>query len=410
MRPFSLYVHIPYCLHKCPYCDFNTYALASFPEKEYAAAVLAELDYRSSLHEWRGRVVQSIYFGGGTPSLFSPASLRRVVSSVMKTFPVDDNIEVTLEANPGTVSYDTLSGYYEAGINRLSLGAQSFSPEILRSLGRMHTVAQIEEAVVTARNVGIANISLDLLYGAPSQTIADVQSDLMEVGRLDPAHVSPYGLTIEKGTPFYTSYKKGVLKLPKEEIVIDMMRRLASELAGCGMRQYEISNFAKPGREARHNLAYWNGDDYLGLGAGAHSFNALLGDGRSSFGRRWSNFAAPQKYIEDTAVQGSAESWSETLDERSAVFEYFFLGLRTIAGVSLAVFEQKFRRSIKEVYPVLIDVLISEKLVSVQDGMLSLSGRGLLLADSVIENFSSPELGAIKEKPSAADEAAAANS
>lgn len=397
MQPFSLYLHIPYCLHKCPYCDFNTYALSSFSEKEYVAALLSELDYRSSLPEWRGRMVQSIYFGGGTPSLFTPAGIRRIISVILKTFPVDDKIEVSLEANPGTVSYDTLSGYFEAGVNRLSIGAQSFSTEILKALGRMHTGAQVEEAVLTARNVGFSNISIDLIYGAPVQTIADLQSDLMEIGRLEPTHVSPYGLTIEKGTPFFTSYKKGVLKLPKEDVVIDMMRRIKNELSGCGLTQYEISNFAKPGKEARHNLAYWNGEDYLGLGAGAHSFCAALGDGVQHFGKRWSNYALPQKYMEDAVVAGYADSWSESLDEHASVFEYFFLGLRKTSGVSLSKFEQKFGRRAKTVYPVMLEMLISEGLLQEQADFLSLTPAGMLLADSVIENFSSPDLSKPRE-------------
>jgi oxygen-independent coproporphyrinogen III oxidase len=396
-EPFSLYLHIPYCLHRCPYCDFNCYALPSLPEKEYVAAVLAELDYRAARPEWHGRVVQSIYFGGGTPSLFNPASLRKIIAVVLKTFPVDDNIEVTLEANPGTVTFDTLSGFLEAGINRLSIGAQSFSPEVLRALGRMHTVAQIEEAVVTARDVGFANISLDLIYGAPGQSIADLQSDLMEVGRLDPSHVSPYGLTIEKGTPFYTSFKKGILKLPREEMVVDMMRRINNELSGCGLLQYEISNYAKPGKEARHNLAYWNGEDYLGLGAGAHSFNASLGETDGAYGRRWSNFATPEKYMEQASVAGAAESWGEVLDERGAIFEYFFLGLRKTAGVSLNAFEKKFHRSAKDLYAVLLEMLISERLLQLDGDMLALTSRGLVLADSVIENFSSPMLSGLSE-------------
>ncbi len=392
MRPFSLYLHIPFCLHKCPYCDFNTYALASFPEKEYVSALLAELDYRTSLQEWRGRSVQSIYFGGGTPSLFTPASIRRIISVVSKTLPVEDDVEVSIEANPGTVSYDTLSGYYEAGINRLSLGAQSFNAEILRALGRMHTPAQTEEAVIAARNVGISNINIDIIYGAPSQSLADVQADLMEIGKLDPTHVSPYGLTIEKSTPFYTSYKKGVLRIPKEEIVIDMMQRITNELSGCGLQRYEISNYAKPGKEARHNMAYWNGDDYLGLGAGAHSFTARLGDGQTMFGRRWSNYALPQKYIEEASVQGSAQSWSETLDERGAIFEYFFLGLRKCKGVSISGFESKFHRTLKQSYPCALEMLLSEGLLSYQGDQLAMTERGFMIADSVIENFSEPEL------------------
>jgi len=392
MKPFSLYLHIPFCLHKCPYCDFNTYALSSFPEREYVAALLSELDFRASLPEWKGRTIQTIYFGGGTPSLFAPASIRKIIATALKTFPLDDKIEISLEANPGTLSYDKLCGYYEAGVNRLSLGVQSFESSTLKSLGRIHTAEQTEEALQDARDAGIQNINVDLIYGAPGQTMESLQSDLICIGNLAPPHVSPYGLTIEKGTPFFTSYKKGILKLPKEKLVIEMMDRINNELNGCGLERYEISNFAKPSFEARHNMAYWNGDDYMGLGAGAHSFSSVRSRSDEVYGRRWSNFALPQKYIEETAAHGHAESWHERLGRKDAMFEYLFLGLRKVKGISINEFKAKFDQSIEETYPTVLDVLTDGSLVSLQSGMMALTEKGLMLADSVIENFSAPEL------------------
>ncbi len=388
MQPISLYVHIPFCLHKCPYCDFNTYAQPSFPEKQYTSALLAELDYRSTLPEWRGRMVQSIYFGGGTPSIFSPHSIFKVVSAILRSFPVDDRVEITLEANPGTLSADAIGGFKEAGVNRLSLGTQSFNPDTLRKLGRVHTAQDTDSALEMARLVGITNVNVDLIFGAPSQTLSDLQADLLEIGRVNPAHVSPYGLTIEKGTPFYNSFKKGSLRLPKEATVIEMMKRITNELLGCGLVRYEISNYAQPGKEARHNLAYWNGADYIGLGAGAHSFSREIG----SFGKRWSNYALPQKYIEEASAHGQAESWSELLSPKGAVFEYFFLGLRKIKGVSLAAFKQRFGFDAGQAYTALFQVLQSESLISLADEHVALTERGLLLADSVIENFAEPML------------------
>ena len=391
MLTFSLYLHIPFCHYKCPYCDFNTYALATFPEKEYVSALLSELDYRASLPEWKGRTVQTIYFGGGTPSLFSPASLRKIISVIIKTFPVDERVEITLEANPGNLPYDTIYGFKEAGINRLSLGAQSFLPETLKALGRLHTPEQIEASIETARSVGLTNLSIDIMYGAPGQSVKDVESDLKEISRIDPPHVSPYGLTIEKGTPFFTSFKKGVLKLPKEKHLISMMEIIEERLKALGILQYEISNFAKPGREARHNLAYWNGDDYLGLGAGAHSFNRQIRTNDNTFGRRWSNFAPHQRYITEATGRGIAESWSEDLDEKNALFEHLFLGLRKTEGVSLSVFEKLFKRPLISVYPAVIEALVIEGLMTQKEDRLALSAKGRMLADSVIENFASPE-------------------
>jgi oxygen-independent coproporphyrinogen-3 oxidase len=389
-KPFSLYVHIPFCFHKCPYCDFNAYAVSSIPEKEYVSALLAELDYRSTLPEWHGRTIQSIYFGGGTPSLFQPNSIRKIIRSVCSLFPVDERVEVSLESNPGTLTPDNLQGYRDAGVNRLSIGAQSFQRRVLAALGRMHSPDHIEAAVSSARAAGISNISLDLIYGGPEQTIEEFEADLDALLALEPVHVSAYGLTIEKGTPFFLSYKRGQLHLPSEEHVIQMMESINSRFSLFGLYRYEISNYAIVGREARHNLAYWNGDDYLGIGAGAHSFSARLCKD-NNYGTRWSNVALPAKYIENAIAQGQAEGWRDELDFTSSVFEYFFLGLRKIAGVSKSGFEKRFGCSIESVYPALLQVLADERLLTVNENAIALSEKGLLLADSVIENFAHPE-------------------
>lgn len=386
---FSLYLHFPYCLHKCPYCDFNTYAVSTFPEKDYVAALLSELDYRATLPEWKGRLVATIYFGGGTPSLLSPYSIRRVISHITRLFPVAELAEVSLEANPGTVSPDSLHALREAGVNRLSLGAQSFNSATLKTLGRIHSAAQTEAAVQGARGAGFTNISLDLMYGVPGQSFPDLVNDLRAALQLNPVHISAYGLTIEKGTPFYQSYKKGTLVLPKESTVVTMMEEINTALPARGFARYEISNFAKPGKQARHNLAYWNGDDYLGLGAGAHSFNASLG---TPGGTRWSNFAQPNKYMDEAVTRGYAEGWRDTLTAKDAIFEFFFLGLRKIEGVSASAFAARFGQSIEATFPGLCAVLLEGKLIKENGDYIALSERGLMLADSVIENFSPDEV------------------
>ncbi|MBN8548790.1 MAG: radical SAM family heme chaperone HemW [Deltaproteobacteria bacterium] len=390
MKPFSLYLHIPFCFHKCPYCDFNTYAVSAIPEKEYVSALLAELDYRASLPEWRARVVQTIYFGGGTPSLFQPASIRKVISAICKTFPLDENAEISLEANPGTVTADSLAGYREAGVNRLSLGAQSFDRSTLKTLGRMHSPEQIEAAVESAHGAGLHNINIDLIYGVPDQTLESLKEDLVRTLALKPTHVSPYGLTIEKGTPFHLSYKKGALKLPKEDLVVSMMEEINDFLPMHGLHRYEVSNYSHIGKEAKHNLAYWSGTDYLGLGAGAHSFCADSFGGEH-FGLRWSNFALPVKYISETAAHGRADSWSDKLGYQDAMFEYFFLGLRKTAGITLKDFEARFGTTVQSLYPALLHILSEERLIKIDADRLALTSRGFMLADSVIENFIQPE-------------------
>ena len=307
-----------------------------------------------------------------------------------------------MEANPGSVSEGSLRGFHEAGVNRVSFGAQSFSASTLRRLGRIHQPEQIEAAVVSARRAGIGNINLDLMYGAPEQTIDDVRADLAAAIKLDPEHLSAYGLTIEKGTPFFISYKKGILKLPKEESVVEMMAEVNGTLELCGLKRYGISNFAKSGYEARHNLAYWRGVDYLGLGAGAHSFcrQAVItaADGAPrTVRRRWSNFGLPARYNSECAAHGHAESWSEEPSLKDAMFEFFFLGLRTIEGVNCQKFYDLFGYEIPSIYPARLEILQDQGLIEFFDGRLALTERGLMLADSVIEEFVEPEI-AIKER------------
>lgn len=388
MRPFSIYIHIPYCHQKCPYCDFNTYAVSSAPETDYTSALLAELDWKAAQEDWAGRPVQTIYFGGGTPSIFSTKSIKRILSVISQLFPTLDDIEISLEANPGTVSTDNLSGYRDAGVNRISFGGQSFNNDILKTLGRLHTPDQVEAAVESARVAGYRNMSMDLIYGVPNQTVSDLRTDALKCIELELPHVSGYSLTIEKGTPFYQSYKRGILKPAKDEIVLEMMHELTDVLSGGGLERYEISNFAMPLKEARHNLAYWNGDDYLGLGAGAHSFISYADKkDPAAFGKRWSNYALPQRYMESATTIGSAESWSETVDRSGSMFEFFFLGLRKTAGVSLDRFQDLFGESAETLYGELFEILLHEKLLEREGQFIRLSRRGTELADSVIENF-----------------------
>lgn len=392
MRPFSLYVHIPYCLQKCPYCDFNTYALSSIPERDYIGALLAELDYFATQAEWRGRPIQSIYFGGGTPSLFSARSVRKLIEEACALFPITDRIELSLEANPGTVDGEKLSGYRDGGINRLSFGAQSLNPGILKALGRLHTPEEIRAAIEMARSAGISNVNLDLMYGAPGQTLEMLEQDIAAYVELAPSHISPYGLTIEKGTPFFTSYKKGIMKLPPEEHIAQMMERINEALPQAGFVHYEISNFARPGKEARHNLAYWNADDYLGLGAGSHSCFTERDGNRKLSARRWSNYALPNRYMQAAAAQGHAEGWSDALAPKDLMFEFFFLGLRKISGVKELDFEVQFGVPLSAAYPEILHIMVAEGLLQLSNGCLRLSPRGIMLADSVIENFSSPNI------------------
>lgn len=388
MKPFSIYIHIPYCAQKCPYCDFNTYALSKIPEEEYCDALISELNFFSNAEFLAGRPVQSIFFGGGTPSLFDAVSLRKIIGTIRQRFPVIHNAEISIEANPNPLEAERIAGFARAGINRLSLGSQSFTSETLKTLGRMHRPEHIEAAVENTKAVGITNINLDIIYGVPGQTMDQLKFDLEEAVAINPTHISAYGLTIEKGTPFYLAYKKGELKLLDEDLVADMMEEICSYLPSSGFERYEISNFAADKLYARHNMAYWNGDDYLGLGAGAHSFCKSI----SQYGTRWANYASPEKYIQDAQEYGHAQSWRDDLKLKDAIFEFFFLGLRKITGVSKNQFSKNFGAEIEDFYGPLTNILINNGFLESQDDSLYLSKKGLMLADNVIQNFSDPEI------------------
>lgn len=389
-RPCAVYVHIPYCFHKCPYCDFNTYAVPRMPENDYVSALLAELDARAITPHFAGRTVRSIYFGGGTPSILTVGAVTRLLDALRSTFDCAPGLEVSLEANPGNVTTEQLSGYRAAGITRLSFGAQSLNAVTLQALGRIHTPEQVESAVAVARQSGFLNVSLDLMFGAPGQLLVDLEADIRAAASLRPEHISTYGLTLEKGTPFYVAHRRGSLHLPPEDVVADMLQRATTLIPELGFARYEISNYARPGFEARHNLAYWRGHDYLGLGAGAHSFVRSREDNTTVYGRRWSNFAPPQRYMAAAQDTGFAESWTDTVDLRGGMFEFFFLGLRTIAGVSLGEFAAVFGISAHHVYGDQFRALVGHGLLHVGPDVVRLTPAGLMVADSVIESFAEP--------------------
>ena len=383
-QAFSLYIHIPFCGQRCPYCDFNTYVEAKIPEDAYTEALLAELNYRATLASWRTRPLKTIFFGGGTPSLFLTTSLARVIARAQELFPVSSALEISLEANPGTVNQAYFEQLRQGGINRLSIGSQSLNETFLRSLGRAHSVSETRTAYQDARNAGFNNINLDIMYALPQQTLDDFKTDLNEFLLLKPNHISAYQLTIEKGTPFSFRHAQGELILPPEDTTIEMMSVLKKTLEINGFLQYEISNFAPAGFECRHNQTYWQGDDYLGIGAGAHSFVRSEGNG---FGRRWSNFALPKEYMKQCHMNGAAESWSDALTREGLEFEFFFLGLRKTAGISTQDFQERFGYPIETHYQEPLKKLESDGFIKIKGTNISLTDNGRLLSDSILESF-----------------------
>jgi oxygen-independent coproporphyrinogen-3 oxidase len=379
--PFALYAHIPWCRHVCPYCDFNVYASSEPPEAAYVEALTTEIAAWAACSPWRGRALRSLYLGGGTPSLLSPDAVARVLASAARSFGLASGAEVTLEANPGGLNAARLGGYRAAGVTRLSLGAQSFTPAHLQTLGRDHTVEDIGAAVGAARDAGFDNVSLDLIFGVPGSTVADWQADLAAALALAPPHVSAYSLTYEESTPFFAWRAKGRLAPVGEDDEAAMADLTVGTLEAAGLARYEISSFARPGYESRHNLAYWDGSDYLGIGAGAHSFA-----GTPASGRRFANERLPARYVAAVAATGTAVARDEWLTERQARAEFCFTGLRQVAGVDTAVFRQRFGCDVEAAFPH-IARLVADDLVQRAGGRLQLTARGLRFADTVAAQF-----------------------
>ncbi len=378
---FSLYVHIPYCESKCPYCDFNSYAVKGWPEAEYTQALVTEMRRYAAQPPWAGNPLRTVFFGGGTPSLFQPSSLARVLEEAQRLFGIEADAEITAEANPGTVDFARLRGMREAGLNRISFGAQSFNPATLQFLGRIHSAEQTATAVCQAREAGFGQLNLDLIFAVPGQSMEDVAFDIDRAVALRPDHISAYNLTFEEGTAFGTALKAGRMRQLPEERQAAMYAMVRRELPRNGYPMYEISNYARPRCEARHNLTYWRGQSYLGIGAGAHSYAA---DGPA--GRRWWNERLPAVYIERARKQGMAQAGGEDLDAAVSAAEFAFLNLRLLEGMQLHRFAERFGVAFEERFPQ-TGRLFDGGLLLRDGGRVRLSERGLELADSVFAEF-----------------------
>ena len=376
---FSLYVHVPYCVSKCPYCDFNSHVAARIPEEEYTRALLRELRHYSESEAWTNRSIKTIFFGGGTPSTFRGTSIGAVLDEAAKRFYFDDRTEITLEANPGAVDAARFRDYHACGVNRISIGAQSFDAKLLQFLGRVHSAEETRQALTSVRAAGFDNFSLDLIYGIPGQTVDGVSRDLSEALEHEPPHLSAYNLTIEEGTPFHARYRQGLLKPLDEEVEIEMADRIQRTLADANLERYEISNYARPGLESRHNINYWQGGDYLGIGAGAHSYHRGPDD---PLGERWQNERLPSGYMRLTSEAGHAVTEHERPELRQAMAECLFTGLRMIDGVSVQGFERRFATKPESAFPEIAEWLSQGMLVN-NGERLHFRPRGLMLANEL---------------------------
>ncbi|WP_439655152.1 radical SAM family heme chaperone HemW [Thermomonas alba] len=331
--PLALYVHLPWCVRKCPYCDFNSHERKDdLPFDAYVDALLRDLDTDLPL-AW-GRVVHSVFFGGGTPSLFPPQAIDRFLQGASARLRFAPDIEITLESNPGTVEHGPFAGYRSAGVNRLSFGVQSFDDGCLQRLGRIHSSGDAERAVKAAQDAGFDNLNLDLMYALPGQTLAMAVDDIERALALQPAHISHYQLTLEPGTRFAARPPQD---LPDIDTAWDMQEACQARLASAGFTQYEVSAYARPDRQCRHNLNYWQFGDYLGIGAGAHGKLTLAAEGRIL--RRW-KIRHPALYLEKAGT-AAAIGGDETLTATRLPFDFMLNALRLNAGVPLTLFEAR---------------------------------------------------------------------
>ncbi len=331
--PLSLYVHLPWCVRKCPYCDFNSHAARDTPPfADYVDALLRDLDFDLPLVQ--GRRIVSVFFGGGTPSLFPPEQIDRLLQAVAQRLDFEPDAEITLEANPGTAEHGRFDGYLAAGINRLSFGVQSFDDACLRRLGRIHDSQEADRAVKLAQDAGFDNFNLDLMYALPGQTLAMAEHDLRRAFALSPTHVSHYQLTLEPNTLFFARPPSG---LPDEDLAWDMQEHGQALLAEAGYAQYEVSAYARAARQCAHNLNYWHFGDYLGIGAGAHGKISQAGTGEVR--RRWKS-RHPTAYLADAGT-ARALGGDETVPVARLAFEFMLNALRLNTGFAWSDFEHR---------------------------------------------------------------------
>jgi oxygen-independent coproporphyrinogen-3 oxidase len=372
---FGVYVHFPYCRKRCPYCDFAVHARQKIPHEKYAAAVLNELSFRESM--FSGRRARSLYFGGGTPGLWRADCVAGVIAAVTARFGAPS--EITVEANPDDLPVDHLTQLRAAGVNRLSIGVQSLEARHLHALGRLHGAEEAACAVEDARAVGFDNLSLDLMFALPGQSMGELERDLSGLLAMAPDHLSVYNLTVEERTPFGAMKRDGLLAFPEDGVAAEMYEIVIARLERAGFAHYEVSSFARTGRQALHNTLYWTGGEYLGLGSSAHS-HVRYPDGR---GLRFSNERSVDRYFAATDPTAMRDELSPETLEGEAVW----LGLRLLDGVDRKAHAARFGADPVDRHAEEVGRLTKEGLVNVTDGRLRLTHRGLLFADEVGARF-----------------------
>lgn len=369
--PMEIYIHIPFCIKKCDYCDFLSGPSGPKEQADYVDALLEEIN---AAEEGKGRSVSSVFIGGGTPSVLDERFIGEILNHIRRKFQIADHAEITIEVNPGTADRNKLQAYRTYGINRLSIGLQSPDDRELKILGRIHNYEQFLETYRSAREAGFDNINIDLMSAIPDQTYEGWNHNLRTVAGLDPEHISAYSLIIEEGTPFASR----TLNLPDEDAEYNMYEATAQILREYGFEQYEISNYAKKGRECRHNVGYWIRQDYLGFGLGASS---LYGK------ERFANTQDMKKYLENSRTPEKIREKEPPLTREDEMAEFMFLGLRMTRGISKAEFERQFGSEIDAIYGDVLRKYKSMGLLLEENGRIFLSREGIHVSNSVMADF-----------------------
>ena len=386
-KNIGIYIHIPFCKKKCEYCDFKSYVGKEELMEKYIKWLKYELkevgegnklDYEKNLE--RIAVVNTIYIGGGTPSIIDEIYISEILQVIKQNYTLADEVEITIEVNPGTVTEKKLETYRRSGINRLSIGLQETHNEVLKRIGRIHTYEDFLNTYNLARNVGFTNINVDLMLALPGQSVKDLEENVEKIISLKPEHISVYSLIIEEGTPFYNKLQKNELELPKDEVERKMYWSVKNNLENAGYVHYEISNFAKKGYESKHNLACWNQEEYIGFGVAAHSYTNNV---------RYSNVDRIEEYIKNFEENNESDNFifHEKQTPSSKMKEFMMLGLRKIQGVAVQDFKNKFGTNPIFVYRKELEKLVNNELIEIDGDYIKLTNKGLDLANLVWEEF-----------------------
>lgn len=375
MDKISLYIHIPFCAQKCLYCDFPSFARKDHLRKAYIEALNKEI---ISLREKHNNLeIKTIFIGGGTPSVLEADELECLLKEVAKLNMAKD-IEYSMECNPGNLTEEKLEVMKKYGVNRISIGLQAKQDNLLKGLGRIHNYKTFKENFLLAKKVGFNNINVDLMFGLPNQRLNEWEETLREIISLDPAHISAYSLIIEEGTAFYNLYENDKLKLPTEEEERKMYHLAKKILEENGFNQYEISNYAKEGKECRHNLAYWNMDNWIGVGSAAASYIN---------GKRIKNISSVEEYINSINEKGEAVEEIINNSKNDNIEEFMFMGLRKINGIDENEFKKRFSMNINDVYGEILNKYIDEGLLIRDSGMIFLSEKGIEISNVIMADF-----------------------